>query len=77
MSTGNILGVTRNYERLVRVFRKMRRAGFINEFVSIYPNHGYKTVTIATDGGRVCRYSISIYVLCCGLHSFEIKLVID
>ena len=53
---GNILGVTRNYEKLVRVFRKMRRAGFINEFVSISPNHQYSSVHIASDGGRVCRY---------------------
>ena len=52
---GNILGVTRDYKRLVRVFRKMRRAGYINEFVSISPNHAYRCVHIASDGGRVCR----------------------
>ena len=52
---GNILGVIRNYTRLVRTFRKMRRAGYINEFMSIFPNHGYRCVQIATDVGRVCR----------------------
>jgi len=52
---GNILGVIRHYKRLVRTFRKMRRAGFINEFVSICPNHGHNCVNISSDGGRVCR----------------------
>jgi len=52
---GNILGVTRDYKRLVRTFRKMRRACYVNEFVSICPNHGYRCVYIASHGGRVCR----------------------
>ncbi|XP_070566303.1 DNA-directed RNA polymerase III subunit RPC2-like [Ptychodera flava] len=52
---GNILGVIRDHERLMRTFRLMRRAGYINEFVSICPNHTQKCVYIATDGGRVCR----------------------
>ncbi|KAK2158794.1 hypothetical protein LSH36_164g11051 [Paralvinella palmiformis] len=52
---GNILGVTRDYKRLVRTFRKMRRAGYLNEFVSISPHHSYRAVHIASDGGRVCR----------------------
>ena len=55
MITGNILGVTRDYKKLVRTFRKMRRAGYIKEFVSISPNHLYRAVHIASDGGRVCR----------------------
>ncbi|XP_048258371.1 DNA-directed RNA polymerase III subunit RPC2-like [Haliotis cracherodii] len=52
---GNILGVIRDYKRLVRTFRMMRRAGYISEFVSIFPNHGHRCVYIASDGGRVCR----------------------
>ncbi|KAK6320024.1 hypothetical protein J4Q44_G00091310 [Coregonus suidteri] len=35
---GNILGVIRDHQRLVYTFRLMRRAGFINEFVSISTN---------------------------------------
>ncbi|ESO92257.1 hypothetical protein LOTGIDRAFT_233244 [Lottia gigantea] len=52
---GNILGVIRDYKRLVKTFRMMRRAGYISEFVSIFPNHGHRCVYIASDGGRVCR----------------------
>ncbi|KAJ7380971.1 DNA-directed RNA polymerase III subunit RPC2 [Desmophyllum pertusum] len=52
---GNILGVVKSYKRLVETFRLMRRAGYINEFVSICPNHQHRFVNIASDGGRVCR----------------------
>lgn len=52
---GNILGVVRNYKRLIRTFRLMRRSGRMNEFVSICPNHHQRCVYIASDGGRVCR----------------------
>ncbi|PVD29148.1 hypothetical protein C0Q70_11745 [Pomacea canaliculata] len=52
---GNILGVIRNYKRLVNTFRLLRRAGYISEFVSIFPNHAHRCVYIAADGGRVCR----------------------
>ncbi|XP_074641286.1 DNA-directed RNA polymerase III subunit RPC2-like [Tubulanus polymorphus] len=52
---GNIIGVIRNYRRLVRTFRMLRRAGYVNEFVSICPNHSHRCVYIASDGGRVCR----------------------
>ncbi|XP_052245224.1 DNA-directed RNA polymerase III subunit RPC2-like [Dreissena polymorpha] len=52
---GNILGVIRNYKRLVRTFRLMRRAGYINEFVSICPNMSHRCVYISSDAGRVCR----------------------
>ncbi|XP_059153930.1 DNA-directed RNA polymerase III subunit RPC2-like [Physella acuta] len=52
---GNILGMTSHYQRLVTIFRKLRRAGYINAFVSIFPNHSHKCVYIASDGGRVCR----------------------
>ncbi|CAG5128580.1 unnamed protein product [Candidula unifasciata] len=52
---GNILGMTNHYKQLVNTFRRLRRAGFINAFVSIFPNHSHKCVYIASDGGRVCR----------------------
>ncbi|KAI8791779.1 DNA-directed RNA polymerase III subunit RPC2 [Biomphalaria glabrata] len=52
---GNILGMILHYERFVTVFRRLRRAGYINAFVSIFPNHSHKCVYIASDGGRVCR----------------------
>ncbi|CAH3117459.1 unnamed protein product [Pocillopora meandrina] len=52
---GNILGVVKNYKRLVETFRLMRRAGYISEFVSICPNRQHRFVNIASDGGRVCR----------------------
>ncbi|XP_064594783.1 DNA-directed RNA polymerase III subunit RPC2-like [Liolophura sinensis] len=52
---GNILGVVRDYVRLVKTFRLMRRSGYISEFVSICPNHGHRCVYIASDAGRVCR----------------------
>lgn len=52
---GNILGVIRAYRQLINTFRLMRRAGYISEFVSVYPNHKHRCVYIATDGGRLCR----------------------
>ena len=50
---GSIVGVHRNADRLVRAFRRLRRAGEIGEFVSIMADG--PTVHIASDGGRVCR----------------------
>lgn len=52
---GLIIGITRFPARFVTHFRKLRRAGKINEFVGIYINHHHKTVNIASDGGRICR----------------------
>jgi len=57
---GNILGVVKNYKRLVDTFRLMRRAGYVNEFVSICPNHQHRFVNIASDGGRMCRPHIIV-----------------
>lgn len=56
MSTGNILGVIRDHHKLVNTFRLMRRAGFINEFVSISTNLTDRCVYISSDGGRLCRW---------------------
>lgn len=52
---GNVLGVTRFPQRFVLHFRRLRRAGRISEFVSVYTNHHHQTVYIASDGGRICR----------------------
>lgn len=52
---GNVLGVTRFPLRFVSHFRRLRRAGRISEFVSIYTNNHHQTVYIASDGGRICR----------------------
>uniref|UniRef100_A0A4W6E8J3 DNA-directed RNA polymerase subunit beta n=1 Tax=Lates calcarifer TaxID=8187 RepID=A0A4W6E8J3_LATCA len=53
--TCNILGVIRDHHKLVNTFRLMRRAGFINEFVSISTNLTDRCVYISSDGGRLCR----------------------
>uniref|UniRef100_A0A3P8SA57 DNA-directed RNA polymerase subunit beta n=1 Tax=Amphiprion percula TaxID=161767 RepID=A0A3P8SA57_AMPPE len=53
---GNILGVIRDHHKLVSTFRLMRRAGFINEFVSISTNLTDRCVYISSDGGRLCRW---------------------
>lgn len=52
---GNILGVVQDHERLIRMFRILRRFKRVSEFISIYPNHHLRCVSIASDGGRVCR----------------------
>ncbi|XP_067951989.1 DNA-directed RNA polymerase III subunit RPC2-like isoform X2 [Watersipora subatra] len=52
---GNILGVIRDYRRFLQTFKKLRREGLINEFISICPNHAHRCVYISSDGGRVCR----------------------
>ncbi|KAJ4436785.1 DNA-directed RNA polymerase III subunit RPC2 [Periplaneta americana] len=52
---GNILGVIKDYRRLVRIFRMMRRNGYINGFISIYPQHQHRCVYISSDSGRLCR----------------------
>ena len=57
---GNVLGVTRFPVRFVQSFRKLRRAGRISEFVSIYTNTHHQTVHIASDGGRICRPMIIV-----------------
>ncbi|GAA5839047.1 hypothetical protein JCM11251_007861 [Rhodosporidiobolus azoricus] len=57
---GNVLGLTRCGPRFIRTFRQLRRAGRINEFVSIYVNLQQQAIHIASDGGRICRPLIII-----------------
>lgn len=52
---GCIIGLVKNYKRLIGWFRLMRRNGFISGYVSIYPNHMHRCVYISSDGGRLCR----------------------
>ncbi|KVH97885.1 DNA-directed RNA polymerase, subunit 2 [Cynara cardunculus var. scolymus] len=52
---GLILGKHRRPERFANVMRKLRRAGKVGDFVSIYVNEKQRCVYIASDGGRVCR----------------------
>jgi len=64
IAVGNILGITLAASRLVAMFRKIRRAGLISEFVSISPNHKHRLIHIACDGGRVCRsHALTFLVL--------------
>ena len=52
---GNVIGVVCHWQKLLTVFRMMRRAGRIDTFVSIYHNLRQKVISISSDGGRVCR----------------------
>ncbi|MED6179430.1 DNA-directed RNA polymerase III subunit 2 [Stylosanthes scabra] len=52
---GLILGKHRRPQHFATAMRKLRRAGKMGEFVSIYVNEKQHCVYIASDGGRVCR----------------------
>jgi DNA-directed RNA polymerase III subunit RPC2 len=57
---GNIIGLTSAPKRFVSNFRKLRRAGRMSEFVSIFINQHHRVVYIASDGGRICRPMIIV-----------------
>ncbi|KAL5178556.1 DNA-directed RNA polymerase III subunit 2 [Glycine soja] len=52
---GLILGKHRRPLHFATRIRKLRRAGEIGEFVSVYVNEKQHCVYLASDGGRVCR----------------------
>ncbi|KAL2915844.1 DNA-directed RNA polymerase III complex subunit Rpc2 [Polyrhizophydium stewartii] len=52
---GVILGVHRNAEQFVKDLRRLRRAGRVSAFVSVYRTILQRTINISSDGGRVCR----------------------
>ena len=52
---GQLLGVTRDYRRLVRVLRLTRRSGFLNHFISVFVVEKQKEMHVSSDGGRLCR----------------------
>lgn len=58
LMNGSLLGVHAQPEAFAHAFRKLRRAGRIGEFVSVYTADG--CVYISSDGGRVCRPLIII-----------------
>lgn len=57
---GGLVGITNTPVRFVTRFRKLRRAGRVSEFVSIYINHSQRTIYISSDGGRICRPMIIV-----------------
>ncbi|EFA82075.1 RNA polymerase III [Heterostelium album PN500] len=57
---GQIIGIHNSPTLFVNTLRKMRRAGRIREFISICKNEAHKTVSIACDGGRLCRPMIIV-----------------
>ena len=52
---GHLLGIHRYHNRFLQQFRELRRRGRIDPFTSIQYNATLKSITIATDEGRVCR----------------------
>ncbi|KAL9241333.1 hypothetical protein vseg_015456 [Gypsophila vaccaria] len=52
---GLILGKHRRPQKFAMAMRRLRRAGKIGEFVSVFVNEKQRCVYIASDGGRVCR----------------------
>lgn len=52
---GNIIGLVKNYERLIKSFKYVRRRGYINRFVSIHLHFKTRSIYISSDGGRLCR----------------------
>ncbi|KAK9663844.1 hypothetical protein RND81_14G002200 [Saponaria officinalis] len=52
---GLILGKHRRPQKFAIAMRRLRRAGKIGEFVSVFVNEKQRCVYIASDGGRVCR----------------------
>ncbi|CDS14512.1 Putative DNA-directed RNA polymerase [Lichtheimia ramosa] len=52
---GVILGVTRRTQKFVSDFRRLRRAGRVSEFVTVFVNTHQRTVNLSSDGGRICR----------------------
>ncbi|KAI3741434.1 hypothetical protein L1987_59106 [Smallanthus sonchifolius] len=52
---GLILGKHRSPQLFANGMRKLRRAGKVGDFISIYVHEKQRCVYIASDGGRVCR----------------------
>jgi len=63
---GTILGCVFDYKNLINSIRKLRRTGYINEFISVYASTitnevkgktqiVQKAVYVCSDGGRLCR----------------------
>lgn len=57
---GGIFGITTRPDFLVDNFKKVRRQGKIDRFVSIYLNEVERSIFISSDNGRICRPLIVI-----------------
>lgn len=57
---GSPTAITRRPKHFLLTFRRLRRAGRVSEFVSIYINHHHHAVHIATDDGRICRPAVVV-----------------
>lgn len=57
---GTIVGIIRNYKRLMYYFKFLRRKGYINRFVSICLQKRHKCIQISSEGGRLCRPCIIV-----------------
>lgn len=52
---GGIVGIVRAIQKLIFLFRRLRRLGHISGYVSIYPDYNQRTINISSDMGRLCR----------------------
>lgn len=52
---GVLIGIHRKPNEFSIKFRKLRMAGHVDPFISIYTSLSTKSVNISSDGGRVCR----------------------
>eukprot|EP00127_Corallochytrium_limacisporum_P004832 Clim_evm15s183 gene=Clim_evmTU15s183 len=52
---GGLTGLTKHPHRLARAIRILRRRGRIDPFVSVCINLKLRMLSVASDGGRVCR----------------------
>merc|ERR1719192_3114851 len=52
---GNILGVVKDYRKLLRTLKLLRRAGLVDATVSVTAHLRTRAVLISSDGGRLCR----------------------
>ncbi|OZJ06689.1 DNA-directed RNA polymerase III subunit RPC2 [Bifiguratus adelaidae] len=74
---GLMLGITRSPSKFVEDFRRLRRAGKLSEFVSIFINDHLLTVNIASDGGRICRPLIIVQNRKPKVEQSHIKLLME
>ncbi|KAI1721433.1 RNA polymerase rpb2, domain 6 domain-containing protein [Ditylenchus destructor] len=52
---GSLAGITSDPNRIIDTVRCMRRQGYIDHFVSVSLVSSTRSVSIASDGGRLCR----------------------
>ena len=57
---GTPFAMTRLPKQLLTSLRAFRRMGRLSAFISMYINHHYRAVHIATDEGRICRPMIIV-----------------